>query len=1238
MFDDSEISGDLTSSPIRDTAHRDMAENHARSGMAIGRGGASGWRRLAANVATRVLVALLLAAALSAPVRSAEDGLIKPGDALVTGFSETKADAKVPDDVHPLDLTFIDPDGITARLFDLSTLGTAPRGQLSDVPGKLQVKARDTGQVFGVALDDGADSGGVPNGYLAATSMYGLQIVNGTDGKRERLLTGGANAVWMPGQFGPTGDPGTIYKVDGRTGAVAPFATITHDGRNNAGPGLGNNAFDPKSRQLFVSDLETGLIHRLSLAGEDRGTFDHGVAAREAQELEAVAYDAARRMDITRAAFNSEDSSTWGYADSRRRVFGLAVHRGRLFYGVAEGPSIWSVGIADDGAFTNDARIEVEITATPDGPDITSIAFDGSGLMYLSQRGAPVGSYDYTTFAVPQQSLVLRYRWDEKDARWSVEGDEYAIGLKPENRATQGGVALNYGFDKFGNVDRGACRQTVWATGEHLREGDDIERVSLGAAKIVHGLQGTYIGNVRPANAPPHQSWFTDNDGRFDDVEAYGHVGAIAIFAPCTPEPEIRPGTRIETFVPPYTPPVDDPMLILDKKCYVTPIGGKVRCTISVRNVGDRLASEDIRLTDLTRVMFGAGAGSPVAVASFSVPLPEISCAAPGSPDFWCSIPAALLPPGDVIAIDVWIDTGPLVLAGNAGFRNCAVLKHPDGFGMACAEGGTDLVVEKFGPGVCAPAGTCKFGLKIANAGLMPFDGDVMLADAMFMFIGGGVPNVPVTSVNPPIICSAGNTAQLPFSCLTHLALAPGEEQIHWIEVTMPAPGGYVAENCFGALDPALLPPGPLPPGMGGGGGNPSCVWVHVPGPMPISKSEPAERVTLVSERPRCEDGRHRRTDGACPCPLGTTWSARRAECVSPEPKCYDLARRKSDGSCCPAGLWYERESGRCRIPEPVCSDLERRRGDGTCCPSGTFASDNGLRCLTIGSPCPFGGRWNYISRSCFPDRPICNRGESYDWRRKRCIDIEQPCPPGTRRSGKSERCDPIVIDCPGNGRWNRARQACETGGIDIATCPDGSPRLRAGGCRCPKSLRWSSVLGRCGGPGGDKPDRPCARGLERIGGACVRPGKPGGGDDDIGCPAGKRRVGRSCILNIVIPPRGEACGPGARRIGKRCMPRIDIDKKKDRPKIDLPKERIPKIDRRPIRPTIRDFKKPNVRIPKREPKFDRPKFDKPPKFQIKPNFQKPFGGGGGGFRMPGGGGFGPGGGGGFGGGGRGIR
>lgn len=777
-----------------------------------------------ANVTSYLLTAILfwLASIFAFSTAYAQDGgLIARGDAVVTGFSGIKTDAEVPKTVHPLDRTFIDLDGTSVRVLDLSRLGTAPSGQLSDVPAKLEIKARDTGQVFGVTLDDASP----PNAYVSATSMYGLQIIGKTpDGAEERLVEGAEGATWMPGQFG-AGGPGAIYKIDGKTGVVSLFSKID----SNTGPALGNITFDAGAQQFFVSDLESGLIHRIGRDGSHRGTFDHGKTGRVAQGLDAIEVDRARRLDITKSAFSSEDTETWGYADERRRVFGLAVHMGRLFYAIAEGPSIWSVAINEDGSVGDDARIELEVRSALSMLDITDIAFDGRGHLLLSQRGERIGSYDYTTFAKPQQAAVLRYTWDDKDGRWSEAADEYALGLKSDHRATQGGLALNYGYDASGAIDYGTCRQTLWTTGEHLRQGEDAKRIASGGPALVTGLQGNYLGRVRPDNAPPNDAWYTDLDGRFDDPSQFGHAGDVAIYAPCDGAIE-----RAEAPPPPlYVPPVPAPAVIVDKRCDAGAIGGKIRCTISVTNISGGLASSEATLIDVTKIMYGPGAGTIIPIASFASPLPGVICTL--APDFSCTIPAALLLPGVPIAIDVFVDTHDLALAGNLGFRNCATVLAGGGISKACAQGGTDIVVEKIGPGECVPGGTCKFGLRFANAGLMPFNGDLILADAMF--VGGASTNAPITAVNPAVACTAGNMNQLPFTCLTHVSLLPGEERLHWVEVTMPAPGDYWAENCFGALDPALLPLPPGPPVMGGGGaGNPSCVWVHVPAPKPNLK------------------------------------------------------------------------------------------------------------------------------------------------------------------------------------------------------------------------------------------------------------------------------------------------------------------------------------------------------------------------------------------------------------------
>ena len=114
-------------------------------------------------------------------------------------------------------------------------------------------------------------------------------------------MNGAPGASFMEGQWGsadPAGGPGSVWKIDGRTGEVSLFANIALDGFANTGAGLGNIVFYSRRGMFYVSDRDTGMIHRLDRNGNDLGTFDHGVAGRSAAGMSAQAFDPANRLDI----------------------------------------------------------------------------------------------------------------------------------------------------------------------------------------------------------------------------------------------------------------------------------------------------------------------------------------------------------------------------------------------------------------------------------------------------------------------------------------------------------------------------------------------------------------------------------------------------------------------------------------------------------------------------------------------------------------------------------------------------------------------------------------------------------------------------------------------------------------------------------------------------------------------------------------------------------------------------
>jgi hypothetical protein len=444
----------------------------------------------------------LMVFALSAHAQST--GIMSPGSAAVTGFSG------VPN--YPTE-DRVDQSGPSVRVVPLPS---GPNG-LDNVPKTFTVTARDVGQVFGVALDDQP----APDIFVAATSAYGLAIYQPGQGRLQRGATG---AQFSPGLFGPVGQgggPDSIWRIDGTTGQVTLFANVTFNGIQNTPASLGGLAYDARTQQLFVADRATGMIHRFGLDGGDRGVFDHGVDGRSAAGLPPVPFDPATLANIASPSFDAQNPKSWGFAPAPRRIFGLAIRGWRLFYAVADGPQVWSVGINPDGSFAHDAHYEVGAPAVRPGAEISQIAFDGHPHMYVAERALSTGSPDFHNVADGGQERVERFSpknyGDPSPGYWQPPGDQYAIGMNPQFQNADGGVDIK-------------CGSTVWATGERLL---DPGNAPPGSFPRVDGLQGTDANLVEPANMPPQQSRYVNYYDNQADPGSRGHMGSIAIWNMC---------------------------------------------------------------------------------------------------------------------------------------------------------------------------------------------------------------------------------------------------------------------------------------------------------------------------------------------------------------------------------------------------------------------------------------------------------------------------------------------------------------------------------------------------------------------------------------------------------------------------------------------------------------------------------------------------------------------------------
>ncbi len=735
---------------------------------------------LLSNLTTRTgFVAALLAGAMALGLGAAraDDAIFVPGEPIVTGFAGTVVADTVPDGADPLDYTFIDLDGPSAAIQQLQPDGPAA-GQLLDTSPVFAASARDVGQVFGVTLDDAPDSSGAlaPNIYLAATSAFGLNIVvPDADGNPVRSKSGAADATWMAGQWGSAGGaegyPGSIWKVDGTTGEISLFSTIAA----NSGAGLSGIVYDASSAQFFVADRDTGLIYRLGADGTIIDTYDHGVVARPTHGLDAVEDDGST-VDITDPAFNTEDPTSWGITQPEREVTGLAVRGGRLYYAVADGPSIWSVRINADGSFGT-PRWELDVTGLPSANAIASIVFDAQGRMILAQRGTQVGSYDYSVFATAGDSSVVRYKREFPDdpttpSTWSDNTDSYVIGLASEGTAASGGIALGYGFSTEAGDFTGACNATLWATGDALRNNADLDPPVDGPMQV-SGLQGMARTLVRPANDPATHSFFADYDGNTDDATSTeaGHVGAVAIWQVCD-GPTAIPDVEPPDFVPPpdYVMP-EDYNLTLEKWaqphfCFTGPTDYWCNYTIRVENTGTVPYWGPVSVHDY---LPAAPAGS----SQHFWPTPPWFCAPAGPNASECQTGPVLLFPGDGVVLHEVVKV-PKPATGFCVLPNVASIDWPffshdddpsDDFGMGIAgiaspgcvppgPGVTDLTLKKIALPNCIDVGpdfACSYAVIVQNAGPGNYTGPIQVKDTL------GV-NVPATVVGPWTCVPAGAT------------------------------------------------------------------------------------------------------------------------------------------------------------------------------------------------------------------------------------------------------------------------------------------------------------------------------------------------------------------------------------------------------------------------------------------------------------------------------------------------
>jgi hypothetical protein len=496
---------------------------------------------------------------------------MRPGEAFVTRFSGVQQSG--PQD-NPTIL--IDSNGTVGSIIDVRAPRQPPRGEhWIDEPQRAPVPASAVGQVFGVALDDANP----PNIYLTSTSAFGLHHT--------------ANNQWMSGMWGP-GGPGAIYKLTAADGyRPSLFATVTLNGRANSGPALGNIAYDKTNRQFFVSDLETGMIHRIGLDGRDGGFFDHGNQGRasfadaqtgQQSQLPPIPFDPNSRAQFADCAAPPADNSPecWNFAANGRRVWGLGVRaegpgRVRLYYSVWSSPAydpdgwsamseedkrntVWSVGIGQNGSFAQDVRREFvvpdffiaseDIARAGYSSPVSDISFpvcSARPVMLLAERGGirNLGLAAENAFANPHEARAIRLELDTTGA-WRPVG-RYDIGFYdrqkdglPFLRANcAGGVAFGPGYSASGEVNLSQPDQFVWITGDSLCSVDGPCNLPAGATAAQPGGAG----------AQPASQQSEGDDSEVHGIQgmseaAIGELAPAAAYQENATDPNATPSAR----------------------------------------------------------------------------------------------------------------------------------------------------------------------------------------------------------------------------------------------------------------------------------------------------------------------------------------------------------------------------------------------------------------------------------------------------------------------------------------------------------------------------------------------------------------------------------------------------------------------------------------------------------------------------------------------------------------------
>ena len=335
---------------------------------------------------------------------------------------------------------------------------------------------KNLGDVFGVTLD------GDGNIFVGQSAVYGQYTSDD--------------------RFGLFGGAGSIYRLDGATGAITELIRLPQQAdpslsTNEQYPGLGQLSYDCGTRRLYASNFEDGRIYCIDPSDVSgfkvRSTFKHGGATTTIPSPDGSLAD---------------PTDPPGFEPLGTRIWAVKATGGRVFYSLwtedfarvssTLANEIWSVAVDASGNFIAGSAPQLEITLPAQtlsplpsqvgawSNPIADISFDADCCLLAAERSMYSDSRTHA-----HHGRAFRY-CQIADGSWEAP-TTYRLGHTGPDGVTGGMNAIG------GIGYQGGDANQIW---------NMTDAISFAASNYVYGLQGQ-----DPAGEVVAQSTWIDLDG-----------------------------------------------------------------------------------------------------------------------------------------------------------------------------------------------------------------------------------------------------------------------------------------------------------------------------------------------------------------------------------------------------------------------------------------------------------------------------------------------------------------------------------------------------------------------------------------------------------------------------------------------------------------------------------------------------------------------------------------------------